>query len=1529
MFLSKRTLIAAILAGTLTVSASAAFSKTATYTDGKFADVLASEWYASEVAGAFELGLMNGTTDTTFEPNGNVTVAEAITMASRAAAINAGETIPDAEGEWYQKYVNYAVSRGFVTDGQFDNYDRPAKRYEVASLFESAMPDGYFAAKNDVTAIPDVSAKKDYNDELLTLYKAGVVMGSDSYGNFFPENNIIRAEAAAIINRVALPENRLSKTLDKVSDDNAYMLVTTPTFNANKEGINSGWLLDNRGGTPRTDITASYSALNDISTEAGTAMIREINKTTTGSVRLECSLAVSGGDGAYLEYRNDAGESVYRLEVVDGNWQVLGADGKYTTVYEITKSESKYTFLIDVDLDNNRSTTYINDKNCGTHALCTTGEKTNLLNFRIATTEKGTPSVALGTVTINVNYAVKESSISTSKGWVTSDGSKGSSKLAKDVVATRSFNPVSGKVIAETFFLLPKGEAINYALRSGDKALVTFTTDDKNFYANGTAVYENYYQNLWYRLRIEADTDAQTAVIKINGRKVGEVPFAAASTSADNITVFTAADSEPSMTTFRVFREWERDDYVPQPTVPKGEEKYTVGLNVCSLWTNGAHFGWSCITPYDDPHPVLGYYDEMNPETADWEIKYLVEHGVDFGAYCVYFNSTNGPQNLGENHLYNGFMNAKYSDLSKFCIIWETANASSPNSLEAWKNDYVPYFIENFFKDPRHMTIDNRPVLCVFGADKIASRLGGSNAKVKECFDYLEDEVRKLGFDGMIYLACGSSSASLAEMGFDGCYAYNWGNEGYALSVNKNSILSSAANTALYTIPTISVGFNSIPWHGTRYPMMTKSDFAAAQEWIKSDYFTTYPKEEWQKNFTMISTWNEYGEGTYIMPTTDEKGFQYLDVLRTAYTDEKEDASLNTIPTEAQLTRINRLYPQYRRLLRKEGYYTEALNVDDLEVRDVIKFAEIENMNKWSMTEVETDDKTTVTATSTTPDPIFNVAAWAGDTINLDKASAIRLTAKIPKGNKIQLFFTSEAGPSVSESQSKTLISETDEMTTYVFNMSTCPNWKGDLLGFRLDPTAAKGTTFTVDSLEFLGEADKAPNEMTINGLTFETKLPYQTAENGDMLVPFDPSVAMDFRLHSFHDWNKETGVLTLHFEKNTIVYTVGSDKYTLDGVAKTLPYKLTTFDGLPLLPIKQLCADLGYTYAVKKDGTVSIDTDQKDYFEQIANRTPGTWDFNLIGDTEGWTSTYMTMLVNEGYLALQTNSQEKYGDPVMFSKKLELPAAKYKTLEYRVRYEHLSDRKEQLVLYFITDKDPNWSESKTLKIDLPSASSNGEWLEFSYDIANQSLWKDTITQVRFDPFNAGGWMDIDYIHLVEDPDYVYVDPAKAPFTLINPDAEGKDVAFYNGGADIKIVEDPDNKGNHYYQILPKDDKKIWLYATQGCTYKPGATYKVECDFRLLSNGTKKELDSNFKATLLFNAQYTDLTQAAADHVVARKETTVGAGWTHFTFEFTVGEKSKRGSDRFAFYTDPISEMGVGYALDNIVVTEILPEESK
>ena len=73
---------AGLIASLGAITASADFNKINSY-NGEFSDVKNDAWYAEYVSSAYELGFMKGSSQTTFEPEGNMTVAEAVTIASR------------------------------------------------------------------------------------------------------------------------------------------------------------------------------------------------------------------------------------------------------------------------------------------------------------------------------------------------------------------------------------------------------------------------------------------------------------------------------------------------------------------------------------------------------------------------------------------------------------------------------------------------------------------------------------------------------------------------------------------------------------------------------------------------------------------------------------------------------------------------------------------------------------------------------------------------------------------------------------------------------------------------------------------------------------------------------------------------------------------------------------------------------------------------------------------------------------------------------------------------------------------------------------------------------------------------------------------------------------------------------------------------------------------------------------------------------------------------------------------------------
>jgi len=1368
MKFNRKTVLGILLAGIMTVSASAAFSKTNTYADGQFTDVPASEWYAKEVKSTYELGLMNGIGGGLFDPEGNVTVAEAITMASRAASINSGETIAATDGEWYQMYVNYAASKGFVKEGQFDNFDRPAKRYEVALLFENAMPDGYFAPKNDVSDIHDIPDSRAYKADVLNLYKAGVVMGSDAYGTFNPEHNITRAEAAAIINRVALPENRLAKTLDKITEDDAYTFVKTPSFDgANSGGIFSGWSLDNRGGLPRKTLTEPYGSLIDVRDDAGAALIRDFNKTSTGKVDLYATFKASG-DGVYLEFKNEAGESVYKVDYAPGKWSVNTPDGA-SAIYEAEKDEEDFRFNIVLDLDNDRATTYINGKNCGTHKTLTAGDATNILNFRIATTEKDKPIVAASSVNAYNNYALFEDFSETADGVIPKYFTlgEGATVTGNELYLTNSsafagFDAVSGKVIAEIDMLLPEKEAFYYNLSSSGKAVLNFTTDANNMYANGVKVYDNYYGNLWYRMRFELDTDAQLITIKLNGRKVGEVPFAEAATSVNSVSVANLSATKIQIDEFKVFKYIEHDDYCPVPVIPEGADDYNIGLNICSLWKNGAtaNSQWSVISSFSDREPVLGYYDEGYPETADWEIKYMLEHGIDFQAFCVYFNTAYGPIKLDDNdlsaQLLDGFMNAKYSDMAKYCILWE-AGAYNPYALESMEKYFAPYIIENFFKDPRYMVIDNQPVICMFSPGSYKNTIGGAE-KMKESFDYLENEAKKLGFDGVIYIACANSSKDLADCGFDGCYAYSWGTSGNKASVNIESISNSASEGSVYTVPTVSVGFDSMPWHGKRYGLISLSDYEKAHKWVRDEYLPKNAKEDWQKNFVMISTWNEYGEGTYISPTTREDGFGYVDVIRDIYTKGgKGDASVNLVPTVEQRYRINHLYPQYKKLLRKEGYPVESSEstVADFTPVYTIDYTQmkITDANLWDEVDAKVTEEGLSGSTGNDTIVIFadlEKEFEGSSTPFLDSVSAIRVTAKLTEGAEMELFYITEDDTSWSQGKSKRFPKSTsNDWQEYVIDVK----WSGKLKGVRLDPAAKPGNDFVIKSVEFLADEKTVSRTMLVDGEPLELEFAPVKTDNGNVLISFDPAKAVDFRLNCFYEWFKDKSLLKLYFIGHEFEFTVGENKYKADGKEVDLGYALPDVDSLPMIPVDIICGIVGYEYNLNESKQIEITTDNTLPKADESTRVPGKWEFDTVGDTEGWKSTFMSLVTYNGFMSCSSMSDST--DPVInWGSKLNEYAMKYNKLEIKVRYNYSSEKAQRMQLFFSTDKSSGMSEDKSINIPLNSKDTDGKWEVYTYDLTQLKTWQDKIVSLRFDPFNAKGNMDIEYIRFIEDPEF-------------------------------------------------------------------------------------------------------------------------------------------------------------------------------
>ncbi|MEL7605545.1 MAG: S-layer homology domain-containing protein [Sedimentibacter saalensis] len=215
----KITLISAFVLTACPVNAFAEvsnFTKVNEYT-GNFTDIKDTDWFKEDVISSFETGLLKGKETNTFDPYGNLTLAEAITLAARVNNIYNGNSSPiennNITGPWYQPYVDYAVENGLMMEGEFRDFEKIASRAEVAYVFCNTLGKENLYNINNITSIPDVDKDTLYHEEIFTLYNSGIVAGSDKYGTFNPDSFITRAEASAIVNRVADEEKRISARL--------------------------------------------------------------------------------------------------------------------------------------------------------------------------------------------------------------------------------------------------------------------------------------------------------------------------------------------------------------------------------------------------------------------------------------------------------------------------------------------------------------------------------------------------------------------------------------------------------------------------------------------------------------------------------------------------------------------------------------------------------------------------------------------------------------------------------------------------------------------------------------------------------------------------------------------------------------------------------------------------------------------------------------------------------------------------------------------------------------------------------------------------------------------------------------------------------------------------------------------------------------------------------------------------------------------------------------------------------------------
>ena len=1417
----------------------------------------------------------------------------------------------------------------------------------------------------------------------MMLYKAGVVMGSTEYGDFLATNSIKRSETAAIINRVALPENRQSKTLKEYDRQEAIYLIDNYTMTRtvrNRTMIASGWRYENTIEATLDTEDKSTNNLVDMSTSGHAAMHRDITTVSKGIVELEAMYY--SDTSAYSMVLNDInGNNMFTLKSdKDGNTYAVG-DSEQLIDYKYSRKNIITYFVF--DLDNRKAKIVIDGKEIGTYDMSKSATDISRLSF--ITDDETTSTLSVSEVYMYAGYVVNDefriNAIgSTPYGWDVS-GNVTVQKQVADLTAqsvgmfgnasaVKKFDAASGKFIYETFVKTPSGQSFVLSLKNGDEEAVSVSVKNGTIKCAEQLV-RKYNPNIWQLIRVEGDTEKGTALIKVNGKNCITVPLN--SKSIDTISIISEGKGNAYFDDVELYYTYDYPDYCPTP-VPVTDDEWYVGMSVCSLWREGTHYGWDCITPYEEATPVLGYYDEGNPEVADWEIKMLVEHGYDFQHFCWYVgNATDGIKEprLGD-ALHNGYFNAKYSDMQDFMIMWEN-NGYSFKTVADFKTKVWDYWCDWYFSDDRYFTIDNKPVLTIYNYQKFIDTLEGEKSAA-EVIKFMREDIKKLGYDDMIILICNNSTSATSNqtfvrLGADATMCYNLGENSYNAAYQKNGMNAAMGTGYISLMPSVSVGFNDIGWTETRTPNATPEVYKEVLEWSRDNYMPRIAKKEteyWKSHMVFGNTWNEYGEGHYIMPS-GVCGFGYIDANRQVFSSaagSDDKAHFDIEPTIAQKKRMGTLYPNRTQLIRRTYWVEdEAVRPENLEV---VKGWNLENKqdallwitinNKSSTPPQYSETEKSLVSKALTNDPALSTIKTGDDEINADvvKYLKVRIKYEKPSVSSVTLYFkTKDTASFAQDLSAQSNTSGTDDYEDVYIDLSQCRYWKGTITDIRLDPAACEGTYY-IKSIEFLAEKDGGDKFiLNVDGALVETPKAFVKKSGNEVFVAGNPSDGF-YSINNFYtEWNRYDGKLLLKTGTgHTFNFTVGSDICTVDGKDKKMAGVFDVIDGLPFIPLKFVYDNAGIKYTQTKNG-LEVEIRGKGILEEIKNRVENEYEFNVDTDLEGWVIACASGSVAGGNLVFEakTNNGGAY-DPQVMNNNVVINTQFYKTCEVRVRpnFTNPAAVNSPFTLYFGTNGQPGLDEKKTSKVYLADIKPDEEgYYTITFDLSANELWSGTALTLRFDPTNSAGLYEIDYIRMIMDPEaaerirveketaekrqklLLAADEGK-PFYIENADAEDLDFvpAVVSNYVTPVISEDELKRGNHAFEHVPNGTTKNWAYMMIPTRFKPGVTYKVEFDIRVTKDHTGADVELT---TLCWNMRYTDIVNGSykniADHHAVLGNYGTADGWKHVSFTHKITDTGIiRTNDYFSVFANPIdmddgSYRVVGYMIDNIKVSVV------
>lgn len=494
--------------------------------------------------------------------------------------------------------------------------------------------------------------------------------------------------------------------------------------------------------------------------------------------------------------------------------------------------------------------------------------------------------------------------------------------------------------------------------------------------------------------------------------------------------------------------------YVPEPKPV--ETDYDLGALYFPGWARVQ--AWERVWKVcPERKPVLGWYDEANPEVVDWQIKWLVENGIRTLYVDWYWDR--GSVHL--DHWVKAFYQAKYRKHLKWAMMWANHNPAGSHS-EADQRAVTKFWIENYFNTPEYLRIDDKPVVWMWSPQNMQRDMDKQGG-CRRLLEISREMAKAAGLKGIYFIAmkwpeddCRPKTIQMyKDLGFDMTGIYHFMSHGGKCPTNRRFPYNAVADVnpsnwwkqheanVLPFLPNLSTGWDDRPWndHCEIYGKNAQ-DFRRICAEAKKFADQTGIKR------LCLAPLNEWGEGSYAEPNA-EHGFGFYEAVRDTFC-RKPAAGwpLNYGPKDVGLGPYDLPAPEP----------PKCVTAWDLSAGDRLGWRGLMGVSEPATTAEG------LSFTTTTRDPaICNFFT----PFAAKKFTAVEVVMKVEgaKGLAAQLFWSGPNTVAREETSECLPVVSDGAFHTYVFKVDGNRTWRGRVSGFRFDPVNTSGAKVVIRSI--------------------------------------------------------------------------------------------------------------------------------------------------------------------------------------------------------------------------------------------------------------------------------------------------------------------------------------------------------------------------------------------------------------------------------------------------------------------------------